>query len=263
MTTAAAPKLLSTRDYDKFELHIQNRDVTRVDELRKSMQRYGFLPQYPLHCVPNGTKFKIKAGHHRFSVARELGLPVYYVLAEDGDIGIHELERATSAWNLNDYLTSFVREGRGYYVEVKEFYSRTGIPLSTCLSMLGGHAGGSGNMLPPFKRGTFRVTKEGREHANTVARLVAVTEEAGYDFARHRQFVVALSKILFVEELDCDELARRLVKYRDQLHKQPTVNDYVRGLEHLYNYLAKDRRLPLAFLADSVARSRNPLGHLK
>jgi hypothetical protein len=256
MTTAAAPKLLSTRDYDKFELNPQNRD-TEPDKLRKSMERYGFLPQYPLHCVPNGTKLKIKAGHHRFAVARELGIPVYYVLADDGDIGIHELEAATKPWSLADYLTSYVREGRGYYVEVKQFWTRTDLPLGCCIGMLAGELAASHNKYPGFKAGNYRVTPAGRQHAEAVARLVAAAKEAGSAFATTTPFVQAASRVVIVEEVDLTELERRLGKWNHLLERQRSIRDYVLSLEQVYNHASKERRLPLAFLSDAAARARS------
>lgn len=69
-------KLLSTKDYSRFELCQFNRSVAKTKNLRDSMKEHGFIPAYPIHCTLKGGKLQIKAGHHRFEVAQELGLAV-------------------------------------------------------------------------------------------------------------------------------------------------------------------------------------------
>ena len=72
--------LQSTINYNLFELHDLNRDVEKIDRLKASMMRHGFIKAYPLHVMKNGFgKLKVKAGHHRLTAAKDLGLPVFYV----------------------------------------------------------------------------------------------------------------------------------------------------------------------------------------
>lgn len=157
-------KIQVTRNYDKFELLAFNRDVKRTTALERSMERYGWIDAYPMHVVPNGgVKLKIKAGHHRFTVAKKLGLPIKYVVCKDQGETIHELEVATTPWTLKNYLDSFVRCERPDYISVKEYHEKTGINLSQCISMLGGDLASSHNMGKKFKDGTYKVKEWGRE----------------------------------------------------------------------------------------------------
>ena len=66
-------QLAVTNNSGKFELCSFNRDLDKTQRIEESMKKHGYIPAYPIHCVKNGTgKFKIKAGHHRFYVARKL-----------------------------------------------------------------------------------------------------------------------------------------------------------------------------------------------
>jgi hypothetical protein len=123
-------RLQSTKNYDLFELHDLNRDVERIEKLKTSMRRHGFINAYPMHVMKNGSgKLKVKAGHHRLSAAKDLGIPVYYVVSDD-NASIQELENATNPWTMKDYLTSYVRQGRPEYIEVYKYVEETGISLT-------------------------------------------------------------------------------------------------------------------------------------
>jgi ParB-like chromosome segregation protein Spo0J len=75
------PKLQTTKDYDLFDLNEFNRPLHKDRSLENSMKEYGFMPSSPLQVAknPNG-KLKIIKGHHRFSIARKLGLNIWYVV---------------------------------------------------------------------------------------------------------------------------------------------------------------------------------------
>src|SRR5690606_38818698 len=115
-------------------------------------------------------------GHHRFTVARKLGIPVKYVVCDDAAT-IHELEKATTRWSIKDFLVSFVRCGDPAYITVYEYHKRTGIQISACISMLGGESAGSSNKNEDFKAGQFRLGDP--TNANTVADLVLHCKSLG------------------------------------------------------------------------------------
>ena len=85
-TMTSGNKILHSSSYDQFVACPFNRD-TKASLLRKikaTMSKYGFLHGYPLHCWQGtGTqkgKLVIKDGQHRFEAAKELGLPIAYII---------------------------------------------------------------------------------------------------------------------------------------------------------------------------------------
>lgn len=249
------PKLMSTKDYTRFELCQFNRNVAKTKNLRESMKEHGFIPAYPIHCEAKGSKLLIKAGHHRFEVAQELWIQVFYVVSDD-TASIHELEKATNRWTVNDYLESHARCGSEDYEKLKQYQKQTGIPLGMCISMLSGESASSNNKLQSFKDGTFRIS--GQEHADQVSRVVLHCKSIGVDV--NQNFVAALSRCLRVAEFSIDTFLTRASSNRSAFKKCRTVNEQMRNFEDIYNYKAlHQNKLALCFLADQAMLSRSCL----
>lgn len=244
-----------TKNYSLFELHGFNRNAHKVTALVNSMEKHGYLPPYPLHVIRNGRgKLRIVAGQHRFIAARQIGIPVYYVVCEDDSVTIHELEKATTRWTLQDYLESYARCNKSAYITVRDFHKRTGIGLNACLGLLGGVGSAlRGPFVDDFKDGSFEIKDITR--SDTVASLVKATQEGRFSAATHGGFVNALSKIVFIPGIDISRLRANLKKYAALIEKQPSVHGYLEEIEEVYNRQRKDK-LPLAFLAEEAARER-------
>lgn len=253
-------KIHETKDYSLFELLPFNREVERTRYLEESMKKHGFISAYPLHVVSNGNgKLKIKAGHHRFHVARQLGIAVKYVECND-TASIYELEKATNVWKMRDYLASFVSSGHPSYAAVKRYCEETGIGIDNAASMLGGNSAGSGNMNLPFKNGAFRLAKN--THAYVVAEIVLHCKKYGVKWSANYLFVQALSRVVQVKDFNVGILKHKITTFPFLLVKQPTLGAYQQMIEDIYNRASR-MPVPLAFLADSAARERNAINGQK
>ncbi|MBK8191624.1 MAG: hypothetical protein IPK79_14530 [Vampirovibrionales bacterium] len=251
-----------TTNYDRFELFDFNRDIGKTTALERSMLAYGWLDPYPMHVVKNGSgKLKIKAGHHRFHVARKLGIPCKYVVAEDQGETIQELEVATRPWTLQDYLASYCRVGSEHYIKVKNYLELTGIPIQCAIAMLAGQTTANGNQNNRFKAGTYKVSDE--KHAYDVAFLAISCAEHGVRFARHFAFVQALSSVCRVDGFDKDIFISRVKAHSGMMTAQVSRDAYLVVIEQVYNYGGRKTRIPLAFLAKEAANRRNAVKNPK
>lgn len=248
------PKLQTTKDYSKFELCQFNRSVTKKKHLLASMKEHGFIPAYPIHCTRTaGKMLQIKAGHHRFECAQELGIPVYFVVSDD-DATIHELEKATNKWRMADYLESHMRCGNAAYRRLYEYHSETGISLNMCVSMLGGESATSGNLIQRFKDGTFVI--RGEEHASQVRDVVLHCGAIGADI--DQKFVAAVSRCLRVPEFSVAIFKTRAANNASMFRKCRTLDEQMQLFEEIYNFKATAKtRLPLCFLADQTMKARS------
>lgn len=246
-------KLTTTKNYSLFELLDFNRDVEKIKKLEASMREHGFIPAYPLHCVKNGNgKLQIKAGHHRFEVAKKLKLPVPYVLCSDRAT-VYQLESSTTHWKFNDFLTSHCRIGSEPHILINEYSASTGISPSQVASMLAGECASSGNQNKYVKEGTFKVKTTG--HMDVVAHLVISLKKIGVKFATQRELVSALSTVSFLPEFEVNVFLHRCATNPGMIIKQATVDGYLTMLENVYNRQAK-RKIALAFLAKEAAGKR-------
>jgi hypothetical protein len=258
MTTTVKQELKTTSNYDLFELHSFNREVTKTADLEKSMLKHGFIGAYPMHVIRNGKgKLKIVGGHHRYAVARKLGIPVKYVVCENDVPTIHELEKATRVWSLADYLNSYCQLGHEQYLTIKKYHERTGISLSQCISLCAGESAGSSNHKDKFKTGAYQCGD--MQHAGDVALIVGDLRKMGIEYARKDKFVWAISKAARVELFDIAYFVKRAKANVGQFSVQPTVDKYLAMIEHVYNYLSKRSRVPVVFLATEEMRKRNAI----
>ena len=250
---SSAARVWETNDYKKFHLLEFNRDVKKVAPLLASMAKHGWINSKPMSVVEVNGKMKIKDGHHRFQIARQLGIPVKYVIDTDSAT-IYELDKSTNKWSMQDTLVSYVRAGNPDYIKIKEYCDITGINIEQAISMMIGHQASSGNAGVAFREGRY-VSKD-HAHAYRVGELVLCCKRYGVVWAHHSLLVTALSKISFVREFSHNRLKSKIKSYPYLITKQPHLDGYLEMIEHLYNFKSQDK-IPLKFLAEEAAKKRN------
>jgi hypothetical protein len=242
----------TTKNYDLFELCAFNRDVTKTKTLESSMVEHGWIEAYPMHVIKEKGKLKIKAGHHRFTVAQKLGIPVIYVVCND-TASIHQLEDAgPGKWSLSDYLNSFVRIGKVDYIVIKEFTERTGISLSLCISMFAGECTSGSNFNTRFKAGTFAISENA--YAEKVADIINILKHCGVAFAGDRSMVVAISRIVKAGHADLKRLKNKIASHTHMIEKCANVDQYMDILEAVYNRNIKGAKTPLAMQTNQTIK---------
>ena len=253
-----SPKLHCTKDYSLFEMHPCNRPLHKDAVLLASMKKHGYLDDYPLICVRNGNgKLQIVEGHHRFDCAQRLGLAVWYKIS-DHHVGLFEAEGSRSKWSLADFVFAYTRAGYEEYQFLTKFMEDHGLPIGSAASLVGGESASSTNMGGAIKTGKFHTGD--MAHANTVVWITDECRALGVTFATSSAFVGAVSAIARVPEFDGVLFLRRVSLYPMNLHKRATVDEYLEEIEAVYNYAGREgQRVPLAFRAREVAKSRNPV----
>lgn len=249
-------QVLTTKNYDLFEMHPLNRPIHKNDPVEASMRRVGFMPSSPIQCIKNGNgKLKIIRGHHRFDIAKRLRIPVCYII-DDSNTNIFELEgSSTSAWNALDFASARARGGDLNMMQLMDFKKKHGLTLGSAASLLGGESAGSNNKIKDIKSGTFKVCTKST-HAKDVVAIVDLLVSRGVDFAKTTSFVAALSRVLRIPEIDYSLLIHRMSLKYHLLAKRGTVKEYLTEIEEIYNHGAKGNRMPVAFRADEVAHQR-------
>lgn len=111
-TANTQPKLESTTDYSRFEIQGDHRDFHESRTLLASMQKHGFWPSSAIHCMraSNG-KLTVIRGRRRLHYARELGLPVWYIV-DDTNTTFVERECCREGWSRRDLGRTTSRRAR-------------------------------------------------------------------------------------------------------------------------------------------------------
>lgn len=249
------PKLQNTKDYSIFQPHEFNRPLKEKPELLKSMTEHGFMPSSPLQCVHNGNgKLKVVRGHHRLHYAKQLGLPVWYVIDETVT-DIFGLEGGTGqTWTPGEFAEARVNAGDKDCTFLMNFRKKHNLTLGAASSLVGGECAGSHNKARAIKDGSFRVGD--MTHANQVVDITDHCREKGIAFATSTAFVSAISMVLHVPEFDAQAFKHRVSLYPSRMGKRGTVDEYLAEIEAAYNYAAK-KPLPLAFRAREMSKERH------
>lgn len=248
------PTLRSTRDYSLFTISADNRQVNveKRRHLRNNMAKHGWLPAYPMHCIRTVKGLEVRDGQHRFFIARELGLPVWFVVSND-KADVAEINCAQKPWNSNDYAHRFAKRGNKHYSHLLRFVEDTGIPLSVASGLLYGHTT-NGNCGKVFKSGGFEVRDV--QYAATCARIFSAIKEHAPESA-NRNAMAAISACVRVEKFDAERFIHAISRRPELLKRYGTREAYLEAFERVYNdQLRAKTSIPLKFLAEQAMTER-------
>lgn len=243
-----------TKDYSIFESHDLNRPHHEDKVLEDSMKRHGFMPSKPIQVIENGSgKFKIITGHHRFSYAKKMGLPIWYII-DNSNTDIFDLESSMQRWSVMDFAEARAQAGDEDCRKLLWFKNKHKLPIGAAASLVGGQSAGSGNKMKDVKKGTFKVGD--LIHANAVISISDYCKELKIEFATTSHFVAAISMALRVPEFDRKHFLHKVKLYGANMRKRTSRLDYLEEIEALYNYGLRTGKIPLAFRAREVSTKR-------
>lgn len=255
MTNRETPRLRVTNKYDTFVSSKENRPLNlesgKAKGLKASMQKYGFLPAYPVMCcrTKNG-KLEIRDGQHRVALATELGLWIWYVI-DDTEINIPDIQ-VSGAWNIQDYAGHFAAKGNKDYQEIMEFSEKHQIPLNACIQILGDSACNP-CLNKHFIAGSYKIRS--RRNAERVAKMYSEIGRYNKEI-KTRSFIAALFASCLVPEFDDARLISGAKLTPESLIKYGSREGYLEMLEVIYNFKRRER-FPLKMRAEDIVRSRS------
>ena len=241
-------------NYSQFINNDEQREhkEKHIQELKESMSIWGFVPSQPVATSTLGAKFLIIDGHSRFDAARQLKIPIYFILLEQKFAEAVAILNIQKAWGISDHARRYAVRGNPDYVQLMK-YTMLGIPLQTAASMLYGQSAGSGNAGQKIKHGEFKV-----RDTEQIGLVREIIEELGElcPVVKTRHFIEAFSMCYFVPEFDVSRFKTKLANFSHNFTKTVTRAEMLNQIDELYNYKASIK-IPLAFKAVEVAKQRN------
>jgi len=250
------PKLQRTKNYSQFTFTKENRDVNMLSlrpqhhKLRESMMKYGFLPAFPIMAKSVNGKFVIMDGQHRLTFAKELGLPVFFVV-DNTDICISEINQAQATWTPNDYAKRWAAAGRKDYSEAMLFSEEYAIPMALSFGMLASTTS-FGNVVDKFRRGDYKINNRG------MALRVARIYKSLYGFnkkAKTACYTKALWACCYVEYFDESKIVSTSERRHEMLSQCGKTEVALEVLEDIYNF-GRKVKMPLKFDAQQAMTNR-------
>jgi len=132
------PHISVTKDYEQFTFQAGNRtiDDQNLRLLKRRIRKRNLLRYFPILVTPSGI---IVDGQHRFIIARQLKLAIYYlVMSKEEEIELTaDINSSSSTWELEDYLTALASKYPDYN-ELELLLERyPKLNLKTILAVLG------------------------------------------------------------------------------------------------------------------------------
>lgn len=236
----------TTNDYTRFRTLVGNRKPNdlHVKRLSNSFQkRYLFSP------ILINEKWQIIDGQHRFLAAKELNLPINYIIVEGYGLNEVQILNTNSAnWKKEDYLKAYCDLGSKPYLEMKQFmndYPDFGISVSE--QLITNSVGGVNNRGHLDKgRGRVKNFEEGRLTIPDIKKSYENAEKVMmfkpyYDGYNRSVFVAALIGIFQNENYNHAEMISKLSQQPSSLTHCTNVTQYKLLIEEIYNHRRRDK----------------------
>lgn len=188
------PKIYVTTNYKLFVSHdlqrnLQNRNLER---LKEAIQRHNLLSQFPIKVirsnpgiVDENNPYKITDGNHRFTVAKELQLPIYYMDISGNFIpnDLIDTGYCLSKWAIPQFQQFYCKQGLDDYIRFDRFYKdfdldiHTALPLSTLPKNRRG-------LSDRFRKGLFKFDNENERRYEMQAAIEFLKTCIAYGIAK-------------------------------------------------------------------------------
>jgi ParB-like nuclease domain len=260
-------KILESKEYEKFRFLPFNRPISqrKIDTLVKRMEKHGFLPGTP---VVVNRSFEILFGQHRFSAARQLQIPFFYVVDEKPRTIEEEIRlvadesSAADTWKNRQYLNAFSFEGfegNEHYDAIREFMKKNYVSLSAVFTMMyafenGQFKGHNGSWVgahydrtinETFRSGDFVFKPYVSQCGMIMARINDIRKASpNYDsFCFSKPFTLALLNFVTHSKYDHGQMMTKLKQVPSFIESTSSSREYSKMLDKVYNYRMKKARV--------------------
>lgn len=250
--TMVVNHVLETSNYNLFKSLKGNRLVSlpHVAKLKKSM-----TSKYLVSPIIVNEKMQIIDGQHRFASAKQLKLPIRYIVVEGyGLEEVQTLNQNTANWKNIDFLNAYCDLGYEEYLKVRKFMSMyPDFSLGICERLLAGNdnrysikrkefiteTNKSGSIhVNSFRDGDFRINDWDLavKHA-----IMLMDIKPLYDGFNRVSFVSAMTPIFENEEYNHSQFIERLKSNPSMMIHCRNITEYRILIEEIYNFRSRNK----------------------
>lgn len=238
-------QIFQTKDYDKFKIREDNRSIKErhVNALVRSLQQSNDLHLNPI--IVNSDN-EIVDGQHRFHAARQLGLPIHYVIDDHYDpTKMMRLNQNATRWSMEDYTNFWISNGREEYQKISDLSKETEIKLSILVFILEIKDSCG---FTDYKEGKFKydINKEMEDALFTTKRLIDYLKSVNYKpikLYNHKCFLRACKNFFLNPLVDIERFFIRMDSCPYPIKYSLGASDYIKQFVTIYNYDMKAKRL--------------------
>lgn len=233
-TTHRTMKIRTTTNYNQFKQLTGNRSINQSHKARlmESMRE-----NYRFTVITVNENYEVIDGQHRLACAKELGLPVHYVVCKGyGLSDVQQLNANLKRWTTNDYLEGYCEMGNEHYLFYRAFKNSFRLGHNECMRLLSGSY--KGRKFDDFRNGEFTVV-DGAKAMDYAEKIVGL--EDLYPGVRRRAFVFAMMDLLDLPQFDYDRFRSKLERQRAKMHDCTSSDQYKDLIETIYNFYTSDK----------------------
>ncbi len=234
----SVPKLQVTKNYRLFTKSADNRPANpkKHKRLQRSLEKYGFLPCFPLACVRDkNNNLVVFDGQHRLLLAETLGLVVYFVVIETA-FNIAAVNCTQEKWVARNFAETYAQQGKKHYIAGLEFADRFKLPVGCAFGLLGGTVSWN-NVAPDYWSGDFVIKDQ--PYAETVGSIYSHIIHVA-PAVKNARLLEACMAVARVKSFDAQRLLQGVDRCREKLVSYSTRDAYLAMLEEIYNFGRKN-----------------------
>ena len=225
----------STKDYASFSYHPQNRTLIprKIKVISNSMLRYGncsIVLTRP-SAIETG-KMEVYDGQHTLEACKTLNIPVNYAHFENVPLRVMiELNKNTTAWKLEDYLSFAIGECLDDYISLDVYRKAMNLSISSLICLLSGSQAST-----VFKGMAFKITR--KDYANEVISYIK-------DFSdyiahwNHTKFIWAMCRVVDTGKYEHEHMMSKVKIASDKFRACSGVEGHKQAIEDMYNYRSR------------------------
>jgi hypothetical protein len=233
-----------TKDYDKLHVDPSNRPIrpSHVQYLKSRIEYKNLLAENPIIVDAD---MNVLDGQHRLQAAKELGLPIYYIVSMTMvQRDVPSLNDTPRGWKLEDHLHHYKERGLPDYVALHRFVeSNPEIHLSDAMILCNRREDRVN--FDEVERGKARLRQvfvDGNYVCNNLTFAERVAQVVR-DFKRHfrkyynqRVFVRAIANLVAHPQYEHKHMMGRMEQVSALLKPCVKTADYMDELNEIYNY---------------------------
>lgn len=250
--TMVVNHVLETSNYDLFKSLKGNRivNLSHVAKLKKSM-----TSKYLVSPIIVNEKMQVIDGQHRFASAKQLKLPIRYIVVEGyGLEEVQVLNQNTANWKNIDFLNAYCDLGYEEYLKMEKFMNMfPDFSLKSCEGLLTGKTGNESKSdkkfitesnktgkyhVSSFRDGEFKVYNWSR--AVELANMITMIKPL-YDSFSRVSFISAMIPIFDIPEYDHNQFIERLKSNPNMLVHCRNITEYRLLIEEIYNFRSRNK----------------------
>ena len=238
-------KVLGTTNYDLFQILDENREIleTRIKKIRKSFQK-----KVIRNPIIVNEKMEIIDGQGRFTVLKEMGLPIEYIVVPNTGVEeCHLMNQVQTNWTDIDFIKSYATMENQNYTRLLRAIELT--DYTPKIILRAAHRGviahkKEDTSYSSIKTGGIMFTEEDFYHTiDALKKVDEIKAALGLDKKVGTAFDIACFDILEFPEYDHERMLQKCkLKRNDFVVTQKKV-EQLKEFSKVYNYNAKKNLL--------------------